>query len=145
MIKIIYFIGVIVGIFGFFYAIYKSIQLVFAINFVMIDQTSIKEGLQKSTMITAGRWWGIFGRFFVSGLVIWLGLVVISFVLSIISRMIPAFEIITSLIDAALQFLVSPLILSITIILFNEAKKTPVSAGPVAPPTPMSPPTPSMK
>lgn len=120
-------------LYGIFHLAYFSIKLVFSVYATIIDKKQIKESMSISKSLTQKRWWSIVGRTFVPMLV---GYVIIMIADLIIVTVCGFFGktggYISTTLTSLLNFLITPYALAVVVILFDEAKKTPVLTAPQA-------------
>lgn len=122
-----------ITLYGIIHAIFFSIKLVFSVYAVVIDNKKIGESMDLSRSIVKGRWWKIFWRLFVPCLAIYVVIILVDIILAQIGGMFGNVgSNIAGFIASIINFLAAPYAMAVTIILFDEAKKTPVTTVPQA-------------
>ena len=123
------FIGIFVMllfIYAFVHAFYFSIRLVFAVYESVLNNVNIKESIASSQKLTNGRWLEVFFGLLVPALIVWIGLMILNFVIMGLTSLLGnTGELVAGLISYIISFLVTPLTMAYVIILFVEAKKNP--------------------
>lgn len=122
-----------ITIYGIFHLAYFSVKLAFSVYAVAIDDKKINDSMELSRSIVKGRWWQIVWRLLVPALAVYAVLMIINVILAAIGGLFGDIGgNIAGLIASIVNFLVTPYVVAITIILFDEAKKTPVLTAPQA-------------
>lgn len=122
-----------ITIYGIFHLVYFSVKLVFCVYAVVIDNKKVKESMELSRSIIKGRWWQMMWRLLVPALVVYVIIMLINVILTYVEGLFGNVgNNIAGFIAFAINFLVTPYVMAITIILFDEAKKTPVLTTPQA-------------
>lgn len=120
-----------VGVYGLFHAIYYSIKLVFSVYAAVIDGATVKESLSLSRSITKQRWWGILGRLAGTTIIAYIAMIMADVILATIGGLFGSVgDKVATTLSSFVSLLITPFMVAAVVILFNEAKKTPVSASP---------------
>ncbi len=122
-----------IALYGIFHLAYFSIKLIFSVYATVIDNKKIKESMELSKSLTQKRWWGIVGRTFVPMLVVYIIVLIVYTILATIGEFGgDTGKWIATALYSIINFLIAPYPLAVVVILFDEAKKTPVLTAPQA-------------
>lgn len=103
-------------------AVYLSVRWQFSTLLVITENIANWSALRRSGRLVRGRWWGVFGRFFLFGLLIG---VVVSLVNGILSPLAKAMPLVISMIQSLMtNVIIGPLVACFTVQLFNDLRQS---------------------
>lgn len=115
------------GLYGFFHMVYFGTKYQYAIISVIVDNKKAKEAIKLSASLVQGRWWAIFGRMFLVGLVIMGITIVLSIIFGIFTGIFKSvvFSLLTSFIVQLVQIVLGYAIAIGSVVLFQNLKTLP--------------------
>lgn len=120
-----------ITLYGIFHLVYFSVKLVFSVYAVVIDNKKVKESMELSRSIVKGIWWKMLWRLLVPALAVYVVLMIINVILAAVGGLFGDIGgNIAGFVASIINFLITPYVMAVTIILFDEAKKTPAATVP---------------
>lgn len=134
-------------------AIIFSIWFAFYMYEIALDNRSVMDSLKGSKSLVSGRWWGILWRFFapafIFGIITFIAQGVVQLPLELVGNtaestgLFMTATILSVLLTTAINVIMTPLTAASQVILYIEAKNTPVTAPPSSPTAPTGPAAPA--
>lgn len=124
--SIIQIIFVLLGIASVVYAIYMSIRLQFAVYETLFSDLKTKLAIKSSSNLVKNHWWAVFGRIIGTGILLSIALYIIGAILLGIGSINIVLMALFSLINWIVSLLVWPMMLLVSILVYNSLKDSTV-------------------